>query len=201
MPVVLVPNLIVQQGYIAQRKFKLVPKFFNHQSNNRVYNYIQYKVYYIIHNYINRHSTSILYLLINFIISGTSLGTVLSIPTAGLIAGNLGWESVFYIHGGLASIWLILWAILISDSPETNKFISNEEKTHISEHQPKPSTNTNIKPPIPWRCILTSKPFWALCISHVLNNFGWYMLLVELPLFMSSGLGFDVKQVEFMAHF
>ena len=71
------------------------------------------------------------------------MGTVLSIPTAGLIAGNLGWESVFYIHGGLASIWLILWAILISDSPETNKFVSSEEKTHISEHQSKPSTNTD----------------------------------------------------------
>ena len=37
--------------------------------------------------------------------SGTSLGTVLAIPTSGLIAGWLGWEAVFYIHGGVSSVW------------------------------------------------------------------------------------------------
>ena len=69
------------------------------------------------------------------LVSGTSLGTVISIPTAGIIAGTLGWEAVFYIHGGLACIWLILWAVLISDSPEDNTFISIEEKKYILEHQ------------------------------------------------------------------
>ena len=49
---------------------------------------------------------------------------------------------------------------------------------------------------MPWKSIGTSVPFWALCISHMLNNFGWYMLLVELPLFMSNGLGFNIKQVK-----
>ena len=49
---------------------------------------------------------------------------------------------------------------------------------------------------MPWKSIGTSVPFWALCISHMLNNFGWYMLLVELPLFMSNGLGFNIKQVQ-----
>lgn len=48
---------------------------------------------------------------------------------------------------------------------------------------------------VPWRDILTSVPFWALTFTHTLNNFGWYMLLVELPMFMSSGLGFKIKEV------
>ena len=58
----------------------------------------------------------------------------MSIPTTGLLAGTVGWESVFYVHGGLAVIWLFLWAILISDSPEVNRFVSVEEKKFISEH-------------------------------------------------------------------
>ncbi len=62
------------------------------------------------------------------------MGTVLSIPTAGLIAGSLGWEAVFYIHGGLAAIWLILWAILVSDNPESNRFMSDTEKQFIADH-------------------------------------------------------------------
>ncbi len=63
---------------------------------------------------------------------GTALGTVISIPTAGLIAGSLGWESVFYIHGGLALIWCVLWVILVSDCPDEHKWISEEEKEFIA---------------------------------------------------------------------
>jgi len=48
---------------------------------------------------------------------------------------------------------------------------------------------------VPWKDILTSVPFWALMITHTLNNFGWYMLLVELPSFMSAGLGLNIKEV------
>ena len=58
----------------------------------------------------------------------------MSIPTSGLLAGTVGWEFVFYVHGGLAIIWLFSWAILISDSPDSNKFMSNEEKKFITEH-------------------------------------------------------------------
>ena len=95
-------------------------------------------------------------------------------------------------------IWVFLWAILISDSPSTNRFMSDEEKQFIHENNAKAKANDDtkaVKPPVPWKSILTSLPFWALCISHTLNNFGWYMLLVELPLFLSNGLGFNIKEV------
>ena len=52
---------------------------------------------------------------------GTALGTVISMPTAGLIASALGWPWVFYLHGGLASIWCVLWAIFVTDTPADHK--------------------------------------------------------------------------------
>ena len=69
----------------------------------------------------------------------------MSIPTTGLLAGTVGWESVFYVHGGLAVIWLFLWAILISDSPEVNRFVSVEEKKFISEHHSHSSSTPDQK--------------------------------------------------------
>lgn len=42
--------------------------------------------------------------------------------------------------------------------------------------------------------MVKSLPFWAIIVSHTLNNFGWYMLLVELPLFLRTGLGFNIKE-------
>ena len=70
----------------------------------------------------------------SIVYSGTSLGTVLSIPTSGFLATTVGWESVFYVHGGLAAIWLLLWAIFITDNPEGNRFISADERKFIIEH-------------------------------------------------------------------
>eukprot|EP00095_Tigriopus_kingsejongensis_P005794 maker-scaffold88_size394946-snap-gene-2.23 protein:Tk05794 transcript:maker-scaffold88_size394946-snap-gene-2.23-mRNA-1 annotation:"hypothetical protein DAPPUDRAFT_52115" len=128
----------------------------------------------------------------SIVYGGTALGTVISIPTAGLIAGSLGWDWVFYLHGGLAGIWCVLWVIFVTDTPETNKFLSQAEKEYILI-----STGGNIKkktPPVPWKSILTSPAVWAIIFSHTLNNFGWYMLLVELPLFMRTGLGFNITE-------
>jgi ACS family sodium-dependent inorganic phosphate cotransporter len=56
---------------------------------------------------------------------------VASIPTAGLIAGLINWEAVFYIHGGLSLIWCVLWVLFVSDTPSNHKFISEAEKDYI----------------------------------------------------------------------
>lgn len=128
----------------------------------------------------------------SIVYGGTALGTVISIPSAGLIAGSLGWEWVFYLHGGLCSIWCVLWVIFITDAPDSHKFMSSAELDFI---QATAAGGKKAKPPpVPWAKIFTSVPVWAIIISHTLNNSGWYMLLVELPLFMRTGLGFNIKE-------
>ena len=48
---------------------------------------------------------------------------------------------------------------------------------------------------VPWKSIFSSGPVWAIVICHTLNNVGWYMILVELPLFLAVGMGMDIKEV------
>ena len=63
---------------------------------------------------------------------------MISLPTAGLIAANpqLGWEGIFYLHGGLSIIWCVVWAIFVTDSPHVNRFVSDEERDLISKNRP-----------------------------------------------------------------
>lgn len=35
----------------------------------------------------------------------------------------------------------------------------------------------------------------AILIAHFCSNFGWYMLLIELPTFMNQILKFDMRSV------
>ena len=54
--------------------------------------------------------------------------------------------------------------------------------------------------PVPWKSIFSSVPFWALLVAHMCNNFGWYMLLVELPTYMKHILRFNIGKVWMAAH-
>lgn len=129
----------------------------------------------------------------SIVYAGTALGTVISILLTGLLAANLGWESIFYVEGVSSLIWCVAWWLMIADSPEKQmRFITQEEKNYIvtslggygKEDVPKT---------IPWRQVFRSKPFIAILIAHFCNNFGWYMLLIELPTFMNQILKFDMS--------
>ncbi|XP_062706661.1 sialin [Aedes albopictus] len=128
--------------------------------------------------------------------AGTALGTVISMLMAGVLAGSLGWESVFYVMGGLSCIWLVLWVLLVQDSPSKQALISAEERTFITSSLGGEggSGHGGAKPAIPWKKVFTSAPFYAILIAHVCNNWGWYMLLIELPFYMKQVLQFNIKE-------
>lgn len=56
-----------------------------------------------------------------------ALGTVISLPFSGILAAAVGWESVFYVQGGLALIWCVLWLFFVYDSPEDHPRIHPAE--------------------------------------------------------------------------
>lgn len=63
----------------------------------------------------------------SFVIPGMSIGTVVALPFSGFLAEALGWESVFYVQGGLAAIWLVLWIFFVYDSPQLHPRIHPKE--------------------------------------------------------------------------
>lgn len=71
------------------------------------------------------------------IFSGSMIGTVFTIPVAGQLSKTTflgGWPSTFYLLGGLGIVWFILWALLISESPESHPYISQQEHDFILQN-------------------------------------------------------------------
>ncbi|XP_065574640.1 sialin-like isoform X2 [Artemia franciscana] len=134
----------------------------------------------------------------SFTYAGMSLGTVISLPFSGVLAGKLGWAWVFYIQGIMSLVWCVLWIFLVFDSPLTHKFINPVEKQFLID-----SMNLKAVPadgvkkqkvPVPWLDVLKSMPFWAIAVAHTCGNWGWYMFLVELPTYMKQILRFDIAE-------
>lgn len=114
--------------------------------------------------------------------------------SAGILAGNFGWESVFYVMGGVSSLWILLWVVLIQDTPNKQPLISQEERDLINSSLGTSKPENEEKPPVPWRRVFTSLPFLAILVAHTCSNWGWYMLLIELPFYMKQVLKFNIKE-------
>jgi len=109
----------------------------------------------------------------SIVFSGTSLGTVASMMSSGIINKLCGWEFVFYIQGSLSLLWCAVWIICVSDTPAEHKFASEAEKNYIAAAQPNSTSKGGAKLSVPWGSMFTSVPFLTIGVAHFCNNFGW----------------------------
>ncbi|XP_025836454.1 sialin [Agrilus planipennis] len=132
----------------------------------------------------------------SIVYAGTALGTVILMLVSGVIAGGYGWAAIFYIEGAVCAIWLILWAVFTADSPNEHWLISEEEREYINSslNTGKGSNSEKKKLQVPWKNVWKSLPFWAILVAHTCSNWGWYMVLIELPYYMKSVLKFKIAE-------
>ncbi|CAH0563407.1 unnamed protein product [Brassicogethes aeneus] len=126
----------------------------------------------------------------SIVYSGTALGTVIFMLVSGIIGSSLGWQYVFYIEGACSCIWMIFWIIFAADSPNETSFISQDERSMIAASLGDEKHETKS---VPWKAVWTSKAFWAILIAHTCSNWGWYMVLIELPSYMKMVFNFKLS--------
>lgn len=47
---------------------------------------------------------------------------------------------------------------------------------------------------MPWKSALLSPAFLAILVAHTCSNWGWYMVLIELPYYMKTALNFKISE-------
>ncbi|XP_039258886.2 sialin-like [Styela clava] len=128
--------------------------------------------------------------------SGNCIGTLVTLPVAGIIADQLGWEEVFYITGGIALPCSLLLIALVHDSPSDHPRISEEEKSYIEKTTGISQENLlqfqENDQPTPWKSIFTSIPLWATTVGVFACNWATHTYLSLLPTYMSSILRFNL---------
>jgi MFS transporter, ACS family, solute carrier family 17 (sodium-dependent inorganic phosphate cotransporter), member 5 len=88
-------------------------------------------------------------------------------PLSGLLAEYGfagGWPSIFYVFGGLGTAWCILFLMTCYEDPQSHKTINEDERKYINFQLWGSGKMTS--PPIPWKNILTSVPFFAILLAQ-----------------------------------
>ncbi|XP_023014196.2 putative inorganic phosphate cotransporter [Leptinotarsa decemlineata] len=124
--------------------------------------------------------------------NGMAMSSVIAMPLTGAMCSTkAGWPVIFYLYGSLGMLWCAFWFIFGADNPSKHKNISTEEKEYI-ESDLNSEDDDYSKIPTPWLSILTSVPFISILISHVVQNWGFWTLLTEIPSFMEKIMGLDI---------
>ena len=127
-------------------------------------------------------------------VSGASLGTLAIFTLAGLVADSLGWEAVFYITGALNMLWVLVWFLLVADTPGQHRLISPEERDFIQSSIGQGEEQMDRRRLVtPWRAILTSVPVWGIVLGHTASNWGNYTLNQQLPTYLSNVLRYSLS--------
>ncbi|KAM3965874.1 sialin [Aphomia sociella] len=102
------------------------------------------------------------------------------------------WPVGFYISGGMQVIWSTLWLFVVTDCPDKHPCISNKELTYLTNTIGTVFTIKLTNSQAPWKSILKSIPFWALCIL----NFGYSWMIISMciygPFYYSKVVGYSI---------
>ncbi|KAK3882103.1 hypothetical protein Pcinc_013509 [Petrolisthes cinctipes] len=123
--------------------------------------------------------------------TSNTLGTIITMPVCGFLIAWVGWPSVFYFSGGVSLLWVLMWGLLMHDTPLQHPRISPQERDYIiealnAESKKEKPTRT------PWRSIMTSLPVWATTFAQIGSMFGFNLLLTQLPTYLATILGFTI---------
>ncbi|KAL7642842.1 UNVERIFIED_CONTAM: hypothetical protein RMT77_006130 [Armadillidium vulgare] len=125
-----------------------------------------------------------------------SFGSIFSLQVGGIIVNDYGYEMAFYVCALLGLIWLLFWVLFMYDYPETHPRISEKERNYILENRAKLKSG---KKNVPWLKIFISLHVWAISIAHAGAMFGFSFMITQLPLYLSSIVGLNIKANGFLS--
>ncbi|KAI0241731.1 Sialin [Lamellibrachia satsuma] len=134
--------------------------------------------------------------------AGAMMGSVVALPLSGMLCQHGfagGWPSVFYLFGGATLVMMVIWVVLVSDSPETARKISSEERTYIMTSLKPEKSADSRKRAMPWLSFLKSGPLWAIIVANFTSDWGLYTLLTNIPTYIRDVLHLNIQSNGFFS--
>ena len=113
--------------------------------------------------------------------TASSIGTVATLLTAGLLIDRFGWPSVFYLFGSMGFVWVVVWARKIPAMP-----IEAEDEWDAG-HGAK-------RAPIPWKLLATHPAVIMIYIASVSMGSISFTLASWLPSFFVDTFGLTLTK-------
>ena len=145
-------------------------------------------------------------------IGGIGIGSALTPPLTAWIMVNYGWQTAFYVAGGLGIMVALLWYWYATDHPRDHPHVNSPESDFIAGKTPafpdsswslrrKESEKESFTVPqhVPWKAILTTPTVWWITISYTCLGYVAYIYMSWFYLYLVNERGFAILQGAFFA--
>ena len=125
--------------------------------------------------------------------AGNPTATVLTFPISSwLCQSGLdgGWPLTFYVPGTTGLVWCLMFYLLVYSSPATHPRINSSERLYLTSN----TSTKEEKLEVPWLAMAKSPAVHALWFTHLCSAFGFYLLNINLSIFIREALGFSVTE-------
>ena len=149
---------------------------------------------------------------IGITIGGIGVGSALTPPITAWIMVNYGWQTAFYVAGGLGIGIALLWYWYATDHPRQHPHVNEAEAAIIegqsfdpqisslpSRRMGRDEGGTHQPATVPWKAILTTPTVWWLVISYTCLGYVAYIYMSWFYLYLVNVRGFAILQGAFFA--
>lgn len=140
------------------------------------------------------------------------LGTIVMSLFAPLIVRQAGWPMVFIVSGVVTLAWSVVFLVLASSSPASNRWITKNELHYIESrlepcrvdsHELAESSSDPIERPsgaaasgsVNWLKVITNLPIGILTLVMFSSDWSNMLLLILLPSFLNLALGMEIEEI------
>lgn len=116
--------------------------------------------------------------------SGTSAASLIAPLLVPWVAYRFGWQSAFFVTGGLSLTWLACWLLF-----PYNRLL----QTHGAQSTPAPMQLAT--PSASFRSLLASRATWAFALSKAFTDPVWWFYLFWLPKFFHERFLVNLNQL------
>ncbi|EYC19031.1 hypothetical protein Y032_0025g1127 [Ancylostoma ceylanicum] len=125
--------------------------------------------------------------------TGSYVGVMLGLPLSATLVSYLSWSAPFYVFGCVGILWSFSWWMISSKSPSDHSYITEEERTYITEKVGTVATSNMTLTTVPWKTILLSPPVWAIVICNFSRSWTFFLLLSNQLTYMKDVLHLDIR--------
>ncbi|KAE9415051.1 hypothetical protein Angca_009018, partial [Angiostrongylus cantonensis] len=125
--------------------------------------------------------------------TGSYVGVMVALPVSAATVSYFSWSAPFYVYGVSGLLWAMSWWYVSSSSPCDHRYITDEERTYITEKVGTVASGNMTLTTIPWKSILFSLPVWAITISNFCRSWTFFLLLSNQLTYMRDVLHLDIR--------
>ncbi|XP_078586769.1 vesicular glutamate transporter 1-like [Branchiostoma floridae x Branchiostoma japonicum] len=137
--------------------------------------------------------------LSSVVFAGQYIGMAIGTAATGAITNKLGWAGSFYIFGLLGVTWGIIADLFIRElsleiapeNPEDDSFLGDDTDSHSVSAKTRPPPK--VRPPVPWKRLLTSPPVYSIVLCQVCLKVATHLMLIYAPLYYVHSFHIDAN--------